>query len=44
LKLLYLLVKEVKAKGVDIFIDCTPAFLGRDVKILKRLADATGIT
>ena len=36
-------VKEVKAKGVDTFIDCTPAFLGRDVKILKRLADATGI-
>jgi len=36
-------VKEAKAKGADAFIDCTPAFLGRDVKILKQLADATGI-
>lgn len=36
-------VKDVKAKAVDTFIDCTPAYLGRDVTILKRLADATGI-
>ena len=25
------------------FIDCTPAYLGRDVKLLKRLADETGL-
>lgn len=36
-------IKDIKAKGVDTFIDCTPAYLGRDVTILKRLADATGI-
>lgn len=36
-------IKDVKAKGVDTFIDCTPAYLGRDVNILKRLADAAVI-
>lgn len=36
-------IKDVKAKGVDTFIDCTPAYLGRDVNILKRLADAASI-
>ena len=36
-------VREVKTMGVDTFIDCTPAYLGRDANILKRLADATGI-
>jgi len=36
-------IKDIKAKGVDTFIDCTPAYLGRDARVLKRLADATGI-
>jgi predicted metal-dependent phosphotriesterase family hydrolase len=36
-------VKDVKAKGVDTFVDCTPAYLGRDASILKRLSDASGI-
>jgi phosphotriesterase-related protein len=36
-------VKDIKAKGVHTFIDCTPAYLGRDAKVLKRVADATGI-
>jgi len=36
-------IKDIKAKGVDTFIDCTPAYLGRDAAILKRLSDATGI-
>ena len=36
-------LKDVKAKGVDTFIDCTPAYLGRDASILKRLSDAAGI-
>lgn len=37
-------MKAAKMKGVDTFIDCTPAYLGRDVIILRRLAEATGIT
>jgi phosphotriesterase-related protein len=36
-------VKEAKTKGIDTFIDCTPAYLGRDANILKRLSDAVGI-
>jgi predicted metal-dependent phosphotriesterase family hydrolase len=36
-------VKDAKVKGVDTFIDCTPAYLGRDAQILKRLSDATGM-
>jgi predicted metal-dependent phosphotriesterase family hydrolase len=36
-------VKDAKAKGVDTFIDCTPAYLGRDASILKRLSDASSI-
>src|SRR6185369_1287902 len=36
-------VKDAKAKGVDTFIDCTPAYMGRDASILKRLSDAVGI-
>ena len=37
-------LKDIKAKGVTTFIDCTPAYLGRDAAILKRLSDATGLT
>src|SRR6476659_4250286 len=36
-------VKDAKAKGADTFIDCTPAYLGRDASILQRLSDAVGI-
>lgn len=36
-------VRDLKTKGVDTFIDCTPDYLGRDANILKRLADAAGI-
>ena len=36
-------VREIKTGGVATFIDCTPAYLGRDVTILKRLANATGM-
>ena len=36
-------IKDVKAKGVDTFSDCTPAYLGRDADILKRLSNAAGI-
>lgn len=34
---------ELKALGVDGFVDCTPAWIGRDPRILKRLAEATGL-
>lgn len=36
-------VRDIKAKGVNTFIDCTPAYLGRDARVLKRIADVTGI-
>lgn len=34
---------DVKKRGCATFVDCSPVYLGRDVKILKRLADATGL-
>lgn len=34
---------EIKNKGCSTFIDCTPAYLGRDVKLLQRIAQATGL-
>ena len=36
-------LKTLRAQGVKSFIDCTPSFLGRDVKILRRLSKATGL-
>ena len=35
---------SVKEKGCRTLIECTPAFLGRDVILLKRLSDASGLT
>jgi phosphotriesterase-related protein len=34
---------EAKQAGVKTFFDCTPAFLGRDVTLLKALAEKTGL-
>lgn len=34
---------DVKKKGCTTFVDCSPAYLGRDVPLLKRLAEATGL-
>ncbi len=34
---------EVKKYGVKTILDCTPAFLGRDVILLKRLAEESGL-
>jgi len=34
---------EVKKYGVKTIFDCTPAFLGRDVMLLKCLADESGL-
>lgn len=34
---------EVKQYGVKTIFDCTPAYLGRDIELLKMLADKSGI-
>ena len=36
-------LKEIKARGCQTFIECTPAFLGRDPLLLKSLSDASGL-
>ncbi len=36
-------LKEVKQNGASTFLDCTPAYLGRDPYVLKDLADRTGM-
>ncbi|MCW3116813.1 MAG: phosphotriesterase [Chitinophagaceae bacterium] len=35
---------SVKEKGCKTFIECTPNYIGRDVKLLKRLSEASGLT
>ncbi len=34
---------EIKKHGVKTFVECTPNYLGRDVSLLKKLSDETGI-
>lgn len=34
---------ELKRAGCNTFIDCTPAYLGRDVRVLKRAAQESGL-
>lgn len=34
---------EMKGYGIKTIFDCTPAFLGRDVLLIKRLADESGL-
>ena len=36
-------LKQLKARGVTGFVDCTPAYIGRDPRVLKRLAEQTGL-
>ncbi|MCC5928278.1 MAG: phosphotriesterase [Cyclobacteriaceae bacterium] len=36
-------LNEITARGCKAFFDCTPAFLGRDVKILQQLSRASGL-
>jgi predicted metal-dependent phosphotriesterase family hydrolase len=36
-------LKDVKTRGCDTFIDCTPAYIGRDVLLLQRLSKASGL-
>ncbi|HEY9046303.1 MAG TPA: phosphotriesterase [Ohtaekwangia sp.] len=34
---------ELKKAGCNTFVDCTPVYLGRDARILKRLSQASGL-
>jgi predicted metal-dependent phosphotriesterase family hydrolase len=36
-------VQNLRAKGCRSLVECTPAYLGRDVRLLKRLSDQTGL-
>ncbi len=36
-------LKELKQLGAQTFVECTPNYLGRDVKLLERLAEASGL-
>jgi phosphotriesterase-related protein len=36
-------LRDVKKKGCTTFVDCTPAYLGRDLEVLRRLSEATGL-
>ncbi len=36
-------LKEIRQLGVEGFVDCTPAFLGRDVELLANLSKASNI-
>ena len=36
-------LKEIKELGCQTFIECTPAYLGRDPVLLKRLSEASGL-
>ena len=37
-------LKRLRAAGGQTLVDCTPAYLGRDPILLKRLSDASGVT
>ena len=37
------IVLQLKARGVQSFFDCTPAYIGRDPRVLKRLALESGV-
>ncbi len=37
------ILAQAKARGIAGFADCTPAYIGRDPRVLRRLAEATGL-
>ena len=37
------LIRDIKSRGCNFFVECTPQFLGRDPLILKALSDSTGV-
>jgi predicted metal-dependent phosphotriesterase family hydrolase len=36
-------LSDLKKRGCSTFVDCTPAYVGRDVRILQRLSKETGL-
>jgi phosphotriesterase-related protein len=36
-------LEQVRALGAATLVECTPAYLGRDVRLLRRLAEASGL-
>jgi len=36
-------LKALKAAGVQTLAECTPAYIGRDVRLLKKLSEASGL-
>ena len=36
-------LKKLKERGCNSLVECTPNYIGRDVRLLKRLAEATGL-
>jgi phosphotriesterase-related protein len=36
-------LEELRQRGCRTFVDCTPAYLGRDPALLRRLSEATGL-
>src|SRR5829696_5995403 len=36
-------LKSLKERGCRTFVECTPNYIGRDVRLLKRLATASGL-
>jgi predicted metal-dependent phosphotriesterase family hydrolase len=36
-------LQAARKQGISGFVDCTPAYLGRDVRILRRLSETTGL-
>jgi phosphotriesterase-related protein len=36
-------LRQVKAAGCDTLVDCTPAYIGRDAGLLRRLSQASGL-
>ncbi len=36
-------LREMKAQGVQTFLECTPNYIGRNPLLIKRLADSTGL-
>lgn len=36
-------LKRAKARAVDVLFECTPKYIGRDVKLLRRLSEAADI-
>jgi len=36
-------LERARERGVDLLVECTPAYLGRDPRLMKRLSETTGV-